>query len=157
MLFRSQAFYLQANRFVEIKLHAESSHPYEVFVKGEKKAANYAMDNKPVSKDISLKLERGKYLVVVKSLVKKGEKQTSPVKVSVSYGKEFTQQAIALSLSDEQFMDIPHLLLGQRLTSTSLSDDGSLILLKYAQTFPPKGKTIHWFEIKNTQDNAVLF
>jgi len=152
-----QAFYLQANRFVEMKLHAESSHPYEVFVKDEKKATNYAMDNKPVSKDVSLKLERGKYLVVVKSLVKKGEKQTLPVKVSVSYSKEFTHQAIALSLSDKQFMDIPHLLLGQRLTSTDLSDDGRLILLQYAQTFPPKGKTIHWFEIKDTQNKAVLF
>ena len=152
-----QAFYLQVNRFVEMKLHAESSHPFEVFIKGEKKAFNYAMGNKLVSKEASLKLEREKYLVVVKSLIKKDEKQVLPVKISFSYGDKFTRQAITLSLSPEKFMDLRHVLLGQRLTSTDLCGDGSLILLQYAQTFPPEGKTIHWFEIKNTRTNKVIF
>ncbi len=152
-----QAFYLQTNRFVEMKLHAESSHPYEVFVKGEKKADNYAVGNKPVSKDVSLKLERGKYLVVVKSLVKKGSSTVLPVKVTLSYAKAFTADAITASLSDMQFLDLAHILLGQKLTAAVPSNDGSLIMLQYSETYPPKGKTIHWVEIKNPKTNQVLF
>ncbi len=152
-----QAFYLQANRFVKLTLKAESTHAFEVFVKGKKKVSNYSLKNKSVSEKASLKLNKGKYLVVIKSLVKKGAANVLPVKISLSYKKEFAANAIALSLSDEQFMDIPHILLGKRLTSNSLCDDGSLILLKYAETFPPKGKTINWVEIKNTTTNKVLF
>jgi len=152
-----QAFYLQANRFVKLKLKAESTQPFEIFVKDEKKTSNDSFSEKPVSKTASLKLERGKYLVVIKSLIKKGSKQIHPVKISLSYAKEFTENAIALSLSDEQFMDISHLLLGQRLTSTALSDDGTMIMLHYAETYPPKGKTIRWFAIKSTKTGEVLF
>ncbi len=152
-----QAFYIRANRFVKLKLKAESVHPFEVFVEKEKKTSSDTFEDKAVSKTVSLKLEKGKYLVVVKSLVKKGEKPSLPVKVSLSYDKVFTDNAIAFSLSNEQFMDIRHILLGQRLTATSLSDDGSMILLEYAETYPPKGKTVRWFNIKNTKMGKVLF
>jgi len=152
-----QAFYLQANRFVKLELKAESVHPFEVFVEKEKKTSNDTFNEKSVSKTVSLKLEKGKYLVVVKSLVKRGEKPIHPVKVFLSYDKIFTGNAIALSLSNEQFMDLQHVLLGQRLTATALSDDGSMILLQYAETYPPKGKTIRWFTIKSTKTGKVLF
>jgi len=152
-----QAFYIQANRFVKLKLKANSAQPFEVFVKKEKKASNYTFGKKTVTKTASLKLERGKYLVAVKLLVKKGEKPILPVKVSLSYDKEFSDRAVALSLSDKQFMNIPHLLLGQRLTSTAPSDDGSMIMLHFAETYPPKGKTIRWFEIKDTKSGETLF
>ncbi len=152
-----QAFYLQANRFVKLELKTQSAQPFEVFVQKEKKASNYSFGKKSVSKTASLKLERGKYLVVVKLLVKKGEKSILPVKVSLSYDKEFSDNAVALSLSDKQFMNIRHLLLGQRLTSTALSDDGSMIMLDFTETYPPKGKITRWFEIKDTKSGKALF
>jgi dipeptidyl aminopeptidase/acylaminoacyl peptidase len=152
-----QAFYIQANRFTELKLKAESGHPFEVFVDRVKKASNYSFTDKPVTRTASLKLQMGKYLVVVKSLIKKEEKQSLPVKIDLTYGKEFTSDAVALSLSDEQFMDIPHLLLGQRLTSISLSSDGSLAMLHFSETFPPKGQTDRWFVIKNVKSGEILF
>jgi dipeptidyl aminopeptidase/acylaminoacyl peptidase len=106
---------------------------------------------------ISFDYFRGKYLVVVKSLVKKDTTSVLPVKVSMSYAKAFTTQAITASLSDEQFMNLSHVLLGQKLTVTDLCDDGSLILLKYSETYPPKGKTINRVEVKNPKTNQVLF
>ncbi len=152
-----QAFYLQAGRFVKLTLKAESSHPFEVFVKGSKKAASYSNGDKPVTKNIRLKLERGKYMVVVKSLVKKGSGSVLPVKVSLLYDKTFDKGAVTATLSNQQFMDLAHVLLGQKLTATIPSDDGRLVLLQYSETYPPKGKTVHWVEIKNPETNTVLF
>ncbi len=151
-----QAFYLQAKRFVKLSLKAESPYPFTIFVDGKKKTANRQFEDKPVAKTVSLTLEPGKYLVVIKSLLKKGAK-AHPVDVSLSVAKTFGRDAIALSLNNEQFMDIRHLLLGQRLTGIQLSDDGRLVMLRYAETFPPKGKTVRWFEIKEASSGKTLF
>ena len=152
-----QTFYLQANRFVKLKIKALSVHPFEVFVKGKKKIFNYSTDKKLVTKEASLKLEKGRYLVVVKSLVKKDTAAVQPVKVSLSYAKVYTTKAITSSLSDEQFLDLSHILLGQKLKATDMSDDGSLILLHFSEAYPPKGKTINRVEIKNPKTNQILF
>ncbi len=151
-----QAFYLQANRYLEIQLEAKSAIPFEVFVQNKKKTFNTGFQKKAVTKKTTLKLTPGKYLVMVKSLAKKDD-TLKPVQITLTFKKTFTRQALTLSLSPEQFMDIPHLLLGQRLTSVLLSDDGKLILLSYAETYPPKGKTERWFEVKNISTGQILF
>jgi dipeptidyl aminopeptidase/acylaminoacyl peptidase len=151
-----QAFYLQARRFVKLTLTSAGTNPFEVLVKGQKKISNNRFQKSPVTKNTVLKLIPGKYLITVKQLVQKGEK-AEPVRITFQYNKEFEPAPIVLSLSDEQFMDIPHLLLGQRLTSVHISDDGKLALLQYAETHPPKGKTEHWFEVKDIASGHLLF
>ncbi len=151
-----QAFYMQAKRFVKLSLKAESPFPFEIFVNGKQKAANGQFEDKPVPKTVNLTLEPGKYLVLIKSLLKKGTK-AHPVDVSLSVAKAFGPDALSLSLNNEQFMDIRHLLLGQRLTGIQLSSDGQLVMLRYAETYPPKGKTVRWFEIEETASGKKLF
>ncbi len=154
-LFR-QAFYLQTQRFVELQLEAESSNPFEVSVQNKKKVSQTSFQKKAVTKKTTLKLTPGKYLVVVKSLVKQGEKG-KPVQIVLTYPKEYTTQPFTLSLSPDQFMDIRHLLLGQKLTNVKISDDGKLVMLNYSEVYPPKGKTEHWFEVKNIATDKILF
>ncbi len=151
-----QAFYLQARRFLPLTLSAGSQNPFEVWINGKKKLSNNRFGEEPVTKNSALKLEPGKYLVVVKMLVKKGE-NTTPVQMVLKYKKAFAPDPLALSLTNEQYMDIRHLLLGQRITAARLSDDGTLVMLQYAETWPPKGKTERWFEVKNARSGQLLF
>ncbi|UBM61505.1 prolyl oligopeptidase family serine peptidase [Candidatus Sulfidibacterium hydrothermale] len=151
-----QAFYLRANRFVKLTLKAKSPQPFEIFIKKEKKLSQYQFQKKADFQSTTLTLEPGKYLVAIKWLAKKGEK-TMPVKISLLPKKSYPVSSLSLSLSDKQFMDIDHLLLGQKLTSVSLNDDGTLIMLRYSETYPPKGETEKWFEIKNISTGKVLF
>ncbi len=152
-----QACYLQVNQFVPVNLAISSAQDFELYVNGKLKLSNYDAKGKEVQKDVSLKLEPGKYLVLIKSLFQKKDSAEWQVKAKISYDKKFDKQAINISTSNEQFLDIPHILLGKMLTNTQLSDDGSLVLLNFSESYPPDGKTVRWFEVKNTTDNKVIF
>ncbi len=152
-----QAFYIRANRYLPVKITVKTGQDFELFVDGTLKLSNYGADGKETTKDVSLKLDPGKYLVVIKSLYQKKDHTPWQVGAEVSYDKKFTDQALSLSTSDEQFLDIPHILLGKMLTNTQLSDDGSLVLLNFSETYPPDGKTVRWFEIKRLSDNKIIF
>lgn len=152
-----QAFYLQVNQYISAKIMINSAQDFELFVDGALKLSNYNSVGKEAEKDVSLKLEPGKYLVLIKSLYQKKDSANWKISAKVSFDKKFPQQAINISTSDEQFLDVPHILLGKQLTNTQLSDDGSLVLLNYSETYPPDGKNISWFEVKSTVDNKTIF
>lgn len=152
-----QAFYVQVNRFIPIKIEVKTPQDFELFVNGDLKLSKYQSDNKESLRSDSLRLEPGKYLVVVKSLYQKALKAPWSVQVQLSYDKKFTDKALELSTSDDQFIDLSHILLGKKVVNTQLSDDGSLVLLSYEETFPPQGKTLRWVEVKRIADQVVLF
>ncbi len=152
-----QAFYLQANRYVPVRITVKSAQDFELFVDGNLKLSYFGASGKETTKDVSLKLDPGKYLIVIKSLFQKKDKTPWAVSATVSYDKKYTDQAVNLSTSPEQFLDLKHILLGKMLTNTQLSDDGSLVLLNFSETYPPDGKTVRWFEVKRLSDEKILF
>ena len=152
-----QAFYVQVNRYVPVKFEVTTPQDFELFVNGDMKLSNYQADGKENHRSDSIPLEPGKYLVVIKSLYQKAAKAPWSVKMQLSYNQRFTDQAVVLSTSDEQCIDLSHILLGKKLTNTQLSDDGSMVLLSYEETFPPQGKTVRWVEVKRIADQVLLF
>lgn len=152
-----QAFYLQANQYLPLRLTVHSAQDFELFVNGKKKLFNYSANGKEAKKEVSLKIEPGKYLILIKSLYQKKDSTTWQLNASVSFDKSFPQQAVTLSTSDRQFLNLPHILLGKHLLSSSLSDDGSMIMLNYSEAYPPNGKTVKWFEIRKISDSQLIF
>ena len=152
-----QMVYLQAHQYVPVSINISSAQNFEVFVNGVKKLSQYTSTGKVQTKKLRLKLEPGKYALLIKSLYKAGDSLAWQVQAYVNFSNDFPRNALTISTSNEQFMDIAHLLHGQQLKSSSLSDDGSLVMLNYSETFPPKGKTDNWFVIKNVKTGALIF
>ena len=152
-----QAFYIQANRYVPVNVTVNTAQDFELFVNGKLMLSKYDADGKEAQKSDSLKLEPGTYLVVIKSLYRKKFNAPWQVGTKVSYDGKFTDQAISLSTSDKQLLDLSHILLGKKITNTQLSDDGTLVLLNFSEAYPPDGKTVNWFEVKRIADNKVIF
>ncbi len=152
-----QLVYLQANQYMPVTIDVKSGQSYEVFVDGVKKLSQYTSAENLTTKNLKLKLEPGKYTLLIKSLHKTGDSLPWHVGATVNYSSGFPKSALSISTSNEQFMDIAHLLHGQHLLSSLLSDDGQLVMLNYAETFPPKGKTDHWFEIEEVNTGNIIF
>jgi len=154
---RWQAFYLQVNRYLPVTIQVNSNQDFELFVNGKLKLSNYSANGKETEKQVSMNLQRGKYLVLVKSLYQKKLGKDWKLSASVSFNKKFSKQAVNISTSDEQFLDLSHILLGKQLTNTQISDDGTLVLLSFSETYPPDGKKVRWFEVKRISDNKVIY
>ncbi len=152
-----QLVYLQANQYIPVTIDIKSRQAYEVFVDGTKKLSQYVSAGNVTTKSLKLKLEPGKYTLLIKSLHKSGDSLPWHIEATVNYSTEFSKSALSISTSNEQFMDIAHLLHGQQLQSSLLSDDGQLVMLNYTETFPPKGKTDRWFEIKEVNSGNIIY
>lgn len=140
---------------MELKLKVASSAMYELYVNGEKKKSQYGFKEEPDTSGISVKLERGKHLLVIKTL-KTAESEgkwnfSAFLKVDETYSKE----DIRASLSPMQQMDIDHLMHGTRVTNVSLSPDGSLSLASFKKTTPPAGNTGNWTEVREVETGIL--
>ena len=152
-----QATYLKNQNYTNITVEIETPQCFILFVDGEKKLSNLKFTKK--DKDIpkkkkELKLEPGKHLIVIVSLFSKSEETNWEIKTRILAKQN---DNITFSNNSEHFMDMKLLMEGQRLKGASLSPDGKFVMLKYSETFPPKGKTESWFEVQERGNDKIIF
>ncbi|MCF6172014.1 MAG: S9 family peptidase [Bacteroidales bacterium] len=152
-----QAVYLQNESYSTLTFEIESPQCFLLFVDGEKELSKLRFSEK--GKDVAkkkkeLELEPGKHLIVIVSLFSKGEETEWKVQTKFRAG---AGESISLSLNPKHFMDMKLLLDGLRLKDASLSPDAKYVMLRYSETFPPKGKSENWFEIQHRQNGQIIF
>jgi dipeptidyl aminopeptidase/acylaminoacyl peptidase len=149
------AFYIESEGLYTYSCEVESPQTFEVFLDGKKLGSNYtaAEEDKTGKKSVSLKLDRGKFLVMVKSMYIKGSKNKWKIKASVSCKED---SVAALSLSPVTRMNIHHLLEGTKLGRLSLSPDGTLIAVNYSRVNTETGKTDSWIEVKEVSTGRIV-
>ncbi len=159
-LFR-QATYIHLAQFLKIEIKVKSNFYFELYVDGKKEASNYsktATGKEPISKTISLKLEKGRHLLFIKALY---HNDSSKVRWEIETTYKILTKKIqtppVFNLSPETSMDINHLMNGKRLSGVSVSSTGAYYLLRYSEFFPPNGKNESWSEIVNAANNKVVF
>lgn len=149
------AFYVESGGLNEFKVDVESPQMFEVFLDGKRIASSYqvAEPEKTNSKTATLDLDRGKFVVIVKSLYKKDDGNGWKLKTSV---KNENESKPGLSISPRCSMNIHHLLEGLKLGSVSLSPDGTMILVNYSRVNTEKGSTKSWVEVKDFASGRVI-
>ncbi len=152
-----QLTYIRTHRYIPIQIEVKTAQAFVLTVNGEKKLSQTTFQQKPATKNVTLKLEPGSYTLLIKSLFKKSDSLPWKVQAKVRYDQEFGKKAFTITTDKEQFMDINHLLLGQQLKRSTLSDDGKWVMLDYAEAFPPEGKTERWFDIKDIGTGQTIF
>ncbi len=154
---RWQAFYLQVNRYLPATIKINSNQDFELYVDGKLKLSNYSSNGKEADKQVSMRFQRGKYLVLIKSLYQKKNGADWKLSAKVSFAKKIHKQAISISSSNEKFLDLSHILLGKQLNNMQISDDGTFVLLNFSEAYPPDGKTVRWFEVKRINDSKIIY
>ncbi len=110
------AFYIESGGLNKYEMEVESPQMFEVFLQGNKLASSY----KPAGDSIintgkaTLDLDRGKFLVLVKSLYTRGEENKWQIRAKLT-GKP------VLGTRPQCGMNIHHLLEGTKLGSVSIS------------------------------------
>ena len=149
------AFYIESDGLYDYKLEVESPQMFEVFLDGEKITSSEKLEEENVfpKKTATLKLDRGKFLVIIKSLYVKGDENDWMIK------SHFTSENLpepALSTEPGRGMDIHDLLEGTKLSSVSLSPDGKLFMANYSRINTETGRSHSWTEVKNVATGEIL-
>ena len=149
------AIYIDSEGLYDYKLEIESPQMFEIFLMGGKIASSYkvAEENRFPEQTATLKLDRGKFLVIVKSLYVKGDENDWMFKASFS---GTNVPVPALSTLPSCRMNIHHLLEGTKLRSVSVSPDGSLIMINYSELNTQTGQSHSWTEVKKISTGEIL-
>ncbi len=149
------SFYVESDGLYEYKVDVESPQMFEVFLDGKKIASSYrvAEPENTSSKTATLDLDRGKFVVVVKSMYIKDDENEWKLKATV---KSDNENKPVISTSPECSMNIHHLLEGVKLGSVSLSPDGAMILINYSRINTKTGARKSWVEVKDFTSGRIL-
>jgi dipeptidyl aminopeptidase/acylaminoacyl peptidase len=149
------AFYIESDGLYDYSCEVESPQMFEIFLDGKKLGSNYAVAEKDKTgkKSATLKLDRGKFLVMVKSMYIKRDKNKWKIKTVVSSKEDSTAD---LSVSPVTRMNIHHLLEGTKLGRVDLSPDGTLIAVNYSRVNTESGKADKWTEIKEVSSGRIV-
>jgi hypothetical protein len=145
------AFYIESGGLNKHEVEVESPQMFEVFLQGKKLASSYKLAEEDSSNtgNATLDLDRGKFLVIVKSLYTTGDENKWWIKAKVS-GKPL------LSTTPVRGMNIHHLLEGTKLGNVSISADGSLVMVSYSRVDIKSGKKSNWTEIKDVSTGRIV-
>lgn len=149
------AFYLESDGLFTYKCEVESPQMFEIYLNGKKMASSYSVAKEDTTnkKTASLEVDRGKFLVIVKSMYTRGNKNKWKIRASVSGGND---SIAAVDLSPVSRMNIHHLLEGTKLGSVSLSADGEMIAVNYSRLNTGTGKTTSWTEVKDVATGRIV-
>ena len=145
------AFYIESGGLNKYEMEVESPQIFEVFLQGKKLASSYKLAGAENANTVkaTLDLDRGKFLVIVKSLYTRGDENKWWIKAKVS-GKPL------LGTTPECGMNIHHLLEGTKLGNVSISADGSLVMVNYSRVDKKSGDKSKWTEIKDVATGRIM-
>lgn len=154
------ATYLNADRWMEAEIEISSPQLFEFYLDGELQNSKNTSDKPDAEKTGSnkktVKLERGKHLLLIKTLKPSDNQADWMVKAQISFSERFGKDNMVIETSPKTIKNIHHLLEGEFVNSATVSPDGSKVLLQFSTVEPPEGKTERWVEIRDLKAGSVL-
>ena len=154
------ATYLYTDRFMEVGFKIKSRQCFEFFVDGAKKASLYHpvdTTKKASVKECRIKLERGKHLLVIKSLYNPSKEGNWEIETALSFSKKIPKSAVKIETTRQRYMDIHHLLDGTHLIDMSVSYNGDYYMKYFKKVYPPDGQSERWFEIYEHDSQRKIY
>jgi len=143
------SFYLDVNRFMQFDIDFESNQLAKIYIENEDKGNIEPNQDELTKKTVNLKLEKGKYKILIKFLVK----ANTPInfKTNIATENKYITD-IVYSMSPDRVMNIEDIYSGKGISNIKISPSGNLVLINYFE-YLEKGKTKNWYEIKNLINN----
>jgi hypothetical protein len=153
------ATYIWAERWMQASLEISSPYMLKAWLGNEKigsktKINEDAEKTGKVSKD--LKLERGKHLLVVKTLMPPGHEPDWRISASLEIKEPFGSDEVEFTLDPVNRKNISHIMDGVKISNVSLSHDGKYYSISYRQSQPPGDDSESWTEIKRSDNRQLV-
>jgi len=154
------AAYVEVDRWLAAELTVSCPQLFEVYFDKNVVMIKTAIDKNDAEKvgnsSQEVKIEKGKHLVVIKTLKPKGNPKEWKIKAEFSFQKKYSESCIQTSLVPRQIMNIHQLLEGTRVQSAEISPDGESIIIQYAKVTPPDGKSENWAEVVDLETGRMV-
>jgi dipeptidyl aminopeptidase/acylaminoacyl peptidase len=150
------AAWVEVPRWMKVDLKVRATHPFELFFDGESKIKRKGGGKMAKEKSGDATLEKGKHLVVVKSVYAPEDSLTEwRFDLTVSGGKDFEPDPVA-ALDPQRTMTIHDVLDGPSISGVLVSPDGSLFKMSMSKRTPPDGDRDSWVEIRRVKDGELV-
>lgn len=150
--------YIWADRWLRASLEIGSPYMLKAWLNGEvigeKTKIDEGEDIGSITK--SLKLERGKHLLMIKTLMPAGYDRAWTISSSLKLSEPFKASDINITTDPVNRKNISHILDGLKVSGVSLSPDGSYYTISYRRSLPPGDDSERWTEIRRRDDNHLV-
>ncbi len=148
------AAYVEVPRWTKLSVSARSSDAFAVTIDGAEIVKSEKTAGLAEKKSGEAKLERGKHLLLVKTVRMPSDTSAADwrIDVSLSGGRE---GAIDVSLSPKREISLNEILYHQTISRTALSPDGSLVAINTGKYSRETDKRQSWLEIRRMKDGSL--
>lgn len=154
------AVYVEAERWLQAELTVSCSQLFEVYFDGNKVTSKTVADKaeaeKPGDSQKELSIEKGKHLLMIKTLQPKGNLKDWKIKAEFTVEKKYGENCLSTSLLPKQIMNIHQLLEGTKVQSAEISPGGELVIVHYSRISPPDGKSENWSEVVDLKTGKMI-
>src|SRR5690554_6866353 len=153
------SFFLSADRYGKGKVTVTSPNPLELWIDNVKRATKHAADDSlhlAGSVDAVLNGFINNSRVVVKMLTSSDDHNDAMVKIDVKPEEADSLLVYRFNQQAKRRIDIKDILEGKRVSSSSISPSGRLVLLSFRETLPG-GENRNHTEIYDTRQQRIIF
>ncbi len=153
------ASYIEADRWVELSLNVETPQMAQVYLNGrelDSKTSVEKHDETPGQISRNLKLEKGKHLLLIKSLYTPDIVNDWKVNASLKPGDGYKADDLNIDTEPIRSKHISDIMDGVKVSWIRLSSCGEFYAVAYRESKPPKGETESWIKIKQLKDRSVI-
>jgi dipeptidyl aminopeptidase/acylaminoacyl peptidase len=149
------AAYVEVSRWTKASVSVRSSAPFRATIDGaeivkSEKAAGFAE-----KKSGEAKLERGKHLLLVKTVRMPSDTSAADWRIDVSLSAAGKGDAPVCSVSPARSISLNEILYHQTISRTALSPDGSLVAINTGRYSRENDKRQSWLEIRRMKDGSL--
>jgi len=150
------AAWVDVPRWMNVDVKVRATHPFELFIDGESVVKRKGGGKMAKEKSGDTKMEKGKHLVVVKSVYVPEDSLTEwRFDLNVSAGKDFEIDPV-VTVDPQRIMTIHDVLDGPAVSGILVSPDGSLFKMSVTKRTPPDGDRDSWVEIRQVKDGKLV-
>ena len=147
-------FYIFVDKWKELEIILTSKQIMKMWIDGNeagKKESYEKEEEEAKSLDHKLKLENGKHLVLIKTLIEKGKAQGDITAYIVS-----DKQDYEVTLNPEDYMTVKKLLYSETVSLPKISHDGEYVAINLSKVDRITKKTERWIEIRYADNGEIV-
>jgi len=150
------AAYIEVDRWTKVEVSAKGSDAFEVTINGESvvKQKDAAKFDEAKPKTGTVKLERGKHLVIVKTVRIPGDEDVS-WQLDVGVSAKNTDDVPVLSLDRTRRMAMGDVVDAPSIGGVDVSPDGEYVTFTISKRTPPEGTRESWREIRKISNGDL--
>ena len=153
------SFYVNSSNYAKAKLKIKSPDRFELYINEKKETDKKTLEDSlktAKSAETDLKGIINGVHVILKYLVSADSKTQPAFQISIEPSKEDSTNIFTFDEKGLRRITIEDILVGKRVTSSSVSPSGRLVLLTYSLT-DESGKTQYQIEVFDSKQNKTIF